>query len=287
MTITITPLQGTTFGAVVRGVDLRALDDDASWRRVEDAFHAHGILIFPGQGLTRDEHIAFAHRFGEIERQSDQTMRSDFIGKPIVLDISNVDADGNHITDRNHPQVRYLGGNEGWHSDSSFKPITSKASILNAVEAPLTGGQTGYADMRAAYDELTEEDKELLEGLSAYHSLEYSQAAAGAIDTPPAAVPSEMVGAWHPVVRIHPATGRKSLFIGRHACQIRELPLDEGRRLLDRLLDAACRPPRVYYHQWRPGDVVAWDNRCMLHRATEWDLSERRVLRHVRVAGDN
>jgi alpha-ketoglutarate-dependent taurine dioxygenase len=286
VTITVDPLEGTTFGAVVRGVDLRALGD-AAWRRVEDAFHTYGILVFHGQSLTRDEHVAFARRFGEIERQSDQTMRGDFVGKPIVLDISNVDDNGVHITDRNHPQVRYLGGNEGWHSDSSFKPVTAKASILNAIEAPSRGGQTGYADMRAAYDALTDEEKDRLEGLTAYHSLEYSQAAAGATDTSPAAVPSEMAGAWHEIVRAHPVTGRKALFIGRHACQIEELPVDEGRRLLERLLEAACRAPRVYYHQWRPGDVVVWDNRCMLHRATEWDLSERRVLRHVRVAGDN
>ena len=286
MAVAVEPLAGKTFGAEVHGVDLRDLDED-SRKAIEDAFHTHGVLIFHEQELSQDEHVAFARNFGEIERQTDETMSADLIGKPIVLNISNVDENGELITDRNHPQVRYLGGNEGWHSDSSFKPVTAKASVLYCIEAPEEGGATGYADMRAAWDELPEEEKRRLEGMTAYHSLMYSQAAAGAVDTEPDEVPSRMKGAWHPVVRTHPATGRKSLFIGRHACQIKELPVAEGQRLLKRLTVEACQGPRVYYHQWRPGDVVLWDNRCTLHRATSWDLGQRRVLRHVRVAGDS
>jgi alpha-ketoglutarate-dependent taurine dioxygenase len=95
-----------------------------------------------------------------------------------------------------------------------------------------------------------------------------------------------MEGAWHPMVRTHPVTGRKNLFIGRHATLVEGLTVDESRALLDELAERVCSGPRVYYHQWEPGDVVVWDNRCMLHRATEWNLDERRVLRHVRVAGE-
>ena len=95
-----------------------------------------------------------------------------------------------------------------------------------------------------------------------------------------------MNGAWHSIVRTHPVTGRKSLFIGRHACLVDGFTVGQSRTLLDQLEEATCQPPRVYYHRWEPGDVVVWDNRCMLHRATEWDLNERRVLRHVRVAGE-
>ncbi|MEV0185377.1 TauD/TfdA family dioxygenase [Streptomyces sp. NPDC050625] len=286
MSIDVIPLPGVTFGAEVSGLDLRRTSD-GDWEAVERAFHTYGVLIFHAQRLDREQHIAFARRFGRIERQSDQTMSADLVGKPVVLNISNVDENGELITHRDHPQTRYLGGNEGWHSDSSFKPASAKASVLMALETPGKGGQTGYADMRAAFDALDESEQRYLRGLTAYHSLEYSQTAVGAVDGKAAAVPSDMAGAWHRLVRVHPATGRPSLFIGRHACQIRELGVAEGQRLLGRLLEEACRPPRVYYHAWRPGDVVVWDNRCMLHRATEWDLNERRVLRHVRVAGDS
>jgi alpha-ketoglutarate-dependent taurine dioxygenase len=282
----IRPLEGITFGAEVLGVDVRKLDD-AQARAVEDAFHRYGILVFHGQELSRDEHMAFARRFGDIELQSDQTMRADLEGKPIVLDISNVDPDGVHIRDRNHPQTRFLGGNEGWHTDSSFKEVSAKVSVLFAIETPLIAGETGYADMRAAWDDaLSAAERERLEGLRAYHSLAYSQAVAGASDTPVPDDPTELPGAWQPMVRTHPVTGRKSLFIGRHAAMVGGMPVEEGRQLLENLLDRACRPPRIYYHSWRPGDVVIWDNRCMLHRATSWDLDERRVLRHVRVAGE-
>jgi alpha-ketoglutarate-dependent taurine dioxygenase len=284
--VEIRPLPGITFGAEVLGVDLRNLDDDTD-AAIQDAFARYGILVFHDQELDREAHMAFARRFGAIELQSDQTMRADFVGKPIVLDISNVDDDGVHIRDRNHPQTRFLGGNEGWHSDSSFKEITAKASVLVAIETPSIAGETGYADMRAAYDDaLSDAERERLEGLSGYHSLAYSQAVAGASDTPVPDDPTQLPGAWHPLIATHPVTGRKSLFIGRHTAMIGGMPVEEGRQLLENLLDRACRPPRIYYHSWRPGDVVIWDNRCMLHRATSWDLNERRVLRHVRVGGD-
>jgi alpha-ketoglutarate-dependent taurine dioxygenase len=283
--IEVTPLPKTTFGAEIHGPDLRELDA-GSWAGIEQAFNEYGVLVFHDQSLGRDEQISFARRFGEIELQDTNTMRPDLVGKPIVLDISNVDQNGVHIKDRNHPQTRFLGGNEGWHSDSSFKVVSAKASVLHAIEVPSTGGRTGYGDMRAAYDELSDSDKAALEGLNVFHSLAYSQAALGATDAKAATEPSDMNGAWHPLVRCHPATGRRSLFIGRHACQVEGMSVAEGQTLLGRLLEAACEPPRTYYHAWRPGDVVIWDNRCVLHRATSWDLAERRVLRHVRVAGE-
>lgn len=286
LALEVRPLAGLTFGAEVLGVDLRNLDGEAD-AAIQEAFARYGILVFHDQDLDREAHMAFARRFGDIERQSDQTMRADFVGKPIVLDISNVDENGVHIRDRNHPQTRFLGGNEGWHSDSSFKEVSAKASVLFAIETPSIAGETGYADMRAAWDDaLSDAERERLGGLRAYHSLAYSQAVAGASDTPVPDDPTELPGAWHPLVRTHPVTGRMSLFIGRHAAMVEGLPGAEGRQLLENLLDRACRPPRIYYHSWRPGDVVIWDNRCMLHRATSWDLDERRVLRHVRVAGD-
>jgi alpha-ketoglutarate-dependent taurine dioxygenase len=285
MSFSATPLPGLTFGSVIEGVDVRDLSD-AEWQAVLDTWHERGIIVLTGQSLSVEDQKAFARRFGELELQSGTTIRDDLLGQPIVLDVSNVDVDGTHIKDRNHPLTRYLGGNEDWHSDSSFKQVSAKASVLHALETPSTGGHTGYADARAGYDELSEEEQARFEGLRAYHSLVYAQARVNATDDDVPEDPTAMEGAWHPMVRTHPVTGRKSLFIGRHAALVEGMTVDESRALLDELADRVCSGPRVYYHRWEPGDVVVWDNRCMLHRATEWDLAERRVLRHVRVAGE-
>jgi len=277
----------SSFVAEVHDVDLTHLDDH-SWSGIEAAFHQHGVLIFHDQHLSRDQQAAFARRFGELEMTDDQgyqVIRKAGVGKPMIVEISNVDENGQHITDPSHPQIRSMGGNEGWHSDSSYKPVAAKASVLAALEVPATGGATGFADMRAAYDNLSDEEKDQFATLTVWHSLEYSQAR-NATGERPDADPLTMRGANHPLVNHHPATRRPSLFVGRHASRVLELELGEGQELLDRLLAAACQSPRLYLHSWQPGDVLLWDNRCVLHRASEWDISERRVLRHVRVAGD-
>ncbi|MGE3620944.1 MAG: TauD/TfdA dioxygenase family protein [Acidimicrobiia bacterium] len=285
MGISITPLPGTTFGAEVGGVDLSRLDD-ATWTQVEAAFNEYGILVFHDQDLSREAHMAFGERFGPLEVNDTGGLRPDLDGKPIVTNISNVDADGVHQSDPAHPLNRFLAGNEGWHSDSSFREVTAKASILFAMEVPTQGGQTGYADMRAAYDELSDQDKADLAERQAYHSLKFSQAVSNSVDLEVPDAPTDYTGAWHPVVRVHPATGRPSLFVGRHACQLSGTDVAEGQARLAQLLEDAVQPPRIYWHDWAPGDVVIWDNRCINHRATEYDLNQRRVLRHVRVAGD-
>jgi alpha-ketoglutarate-dependent taurine dioxygenase len=283
--MTITPLEGQTFGSVVDGIDVRDLDA-GPWQRLLDTWHERGIVVLKGQSLDVEEQKTFARRFGDLELQTGTTIRDDLLGQPIVLDVSNVDVDGTHIKDRNHPLTRYLGGNEDWHSDSSFKAVSAKASVLHALETPSTGGHTGYADARAGYDVLSEKEKERLGRMRAYHSLVYAQARVNATDDAVPEDPTAMEGAWHDLVRTHPVTGRKSLFIGRHAALVEGLDVDASRAMLDDLAGAVCQGPRVYHHAWEPGDVIVWDNRCMLHRATEWDLNERRVLRHVRVAGD-
>lgn len=281
----VSPLEGMTFGARVAGVDVSAMDR-STYDRLLDAFHEYGVLIVEDQDLDRDAQVAFAERLGPIELQDAKGLRAELEGQPIVLDISNVDQFGNHIADRNHPQTRYLGGNEDWHTDSSFKPVTALASVLHAIEVPTNGGNTWWADMRAAHDALEAAEQLRLRGLEAYHSLEYAQAVAGAIDVRVPDDPTQMQGAWHPMVVEHPVTGRPALFVGRHAVLIRGMGVAESQAYLDDLIGRACRPPRTYEHSWTPGDVVMWDNRRVVHRATSWDLRERRVLRHVRVAGD-
>jgi alpha-ketoglutarate-dependent taurine dioxygenase len=166
-------------------------------------------------------------------------------------------------------------------------PVAAKASMLTAHVVPSSGGTTEWADMRAAYDALSAEMKATIAGLSAHHSLIYSQQKIGEkVEIGSRYGFHDGPAPLRPLVKIHPATGRPSLFIGRHAYGIPGMTDDESTALLDALLDHACRPPRVYAHHWQVGDVVVWDNRCVLHRVRPWDLSEARVLKHTRIKGD-
>jgi alpha-ketoglutarate-dependent taurine dioxygenase len=275
MTFTITPT-GATLGAIVTGVDLANLDD-ASWADIERAFLAHAVLIFPSQHLSDTAQIGFAHRFGRIEQ---------LVADREIVPISNQRPDGTLLKDDEFG-MQLMRGNEGWHTDSSYMPLAAKASILSAHVVPSAGGQTEWADMRAAYDALDEGTKARTANLSAYHSLYYSQGRIGH---------KVAVGSGYgfhtydpplrPLVKVHPVTGRKSLFIGRHAYGIPGLEPDESEKLLDDLVRFACQAPRTYRHEWQPGDVVVWDNRCVLHRARPFDHHEPRVMKHTRVAGE-
>ena len=274
---TITPIDAT-LGATITDIDLADMDD-TTWQRVEDAFHEYAVLIFPGQNLTDDAQVAFASRFGEIE-----LLRADPDAK--TISVSNQKPDGTVLKPEEH-RYQILRGNEGWHTDSSYMPLAAKASVLSAQVVPSAGGETAWADMRAAYDALDEDRKERIDNLSAYHSLYHSQAKIGHLVETGAGYGYHTMGApLRPLVKTHPVTGRKSLFIGRHAYRIPGLDDGEARNLLDDLVTFACQPPRTYAHSWQPGDVIIWDNRCVLHEARPYDYSEARVLRHTRVAGD-
>ena len=277
MAATVTPTPAT-LGAVVTGLALARMDA-ATWKTVESAFHQHGVLVFPGQHLTEAEQIAFALRFGEME-----LLAADPEQKAVA--ISNQKPDGTVLTEDEH-RYKSLRGNEGWHTDSSYMPLAAKASVLSAQVVPSAGGETEWADMRAAYDALDEATRRRIAGLSAHHSLYHSQAQIGHVVAPGAGYGFHTKGApLRPLVKIHPVTGRPALFIGRHAHAIPGLDPAESEKLLADLVDFACRPPRTYAHRWQPGDVVIWDNRCVLHRARPYDYREPRALRHTRVAGD-
>jgi alpha-ketoglutarate-dependent taurine dioxygenase len=282
MGVTVRPTHAT-LGAVVTGVALRDLDDSA-WRAIEDAWHTHGVLVFPDQHLTNDEQVAFSRRLGRLERLAKSNTPTERVD---ISRLSNLRADGTLVTDENEPTARMLIGNMGWHSDSSFRPVSAKASLLAAQTVPRAGGNTEFADMRAAYDALSDAVRQRLEGLVATHSYAYSQGKVGGLEavfSPEAR--AAMVDVEHPLVRVHPATGRRSLFIGRHVYRIRGMDDTSAQALLEELLDFACRPPRVFAHEWRAGDLVLWDNRCVLHRARPWDFNDARVMFHTRVAGD-
>ncbi len=267
-----------TFGAVVTGIDLTDLSPD-SWRALHTAWLEYALLIFPGQELTDAQQIAFARRFGDIE----------LIGGREIVALSNVRSDGTLI-DGSHDSVKILRGNMGWHADSTYMPVQARGAVFSARVVPPDGGGTAWADMRAAYEALPDETRSRVSQLSAHHSLYYSQSKLGHVHSEN----TDYIGyGFHdqdpplrPLVKTHPETGRRSLLIGRHAYGIPGLDPEESEKLLEELVEFACRPPRVHEHRWTPGDVVVWDNRCLLHRARPWDMTRPRVMMHTRIAGD-
>jgi alpha-ketoglutarate-dependent taurine dioxygenase len=268
-------LNGATFGAVVTGLRLVELDDDV-FAALYRTWLEHALLIFPGQHLSGPEQIAFAKRFGELEFE--------------LAPISNVDKQGAvHDADADG-LVKMLKGNMGWHCDSTYMPVQAKGAVFSAEVVPSSGGETGWADMRAAYDALSPTMRARIEPLSAFHSLHYSQAKLGqtADDTSEYTAYGFSVKEppLRPLVKTHPETGRRTLAIGRHAYGIPGLALAQSDRLLEELCAFACQPPRTYAHHWTPGDVVVWDNRCLMHRAYPWNMREPRVMHHSRIAGD-
>jgi alpha-ketoglutarate-dependent taurine dioxygenase len=271
----IQPLDAS-FGAVVTGLKLAELSEP-DFAALYGAWLDHALLIFPGQHLTRDQQIAFARRFGAPEFE--------------IAPISNVRADGSiRPDDGTDDAVKVLKGNMGWHCDSTYMPVQAKGAVFTAHVVPDEGGETGWADMRAAYDALDAAMQARIEGLSAHHSLRYSQGKLGhahkegsaysgygmTVETPP----------LRPLVKTHPETGRRCLMVGRHAYGVPGLAEAESERLLEELAEFACQPPRVHHHSWTPGDAVVWDNRALMHRACPWDMTRPRVMYHSRIAGD-
>jgi alpha-ketoglutarate-dependent taurine dioxygenase len=205
--------------------------------------------------------------------------------------ISNVRANGTLRREAdNDDVVKVLKGNMGWHADSTYMPVQAKGAVFSAEVVPSAGGQTGFADMRAAYDALDDATRAKVDRLQAYHSLHYSQSKLGHQHQQGSAYSGygfhDGPVPLRPLVKTHPDTGRKSLLIGRHAHAIPGMDPAESEQFLDSLIEFACQPPRVYHHDWAPGDTVIWDNRCLLHRATPWDMTEPRVMWHSRLAGD-
>lgn len=276
-TLNITPIDAC-FGAVVDDVDLRDLDSP-TWTALYDAWIEHGLLIFPGQHLTTDEQNTFALRFGELE----------FEATPI----SNIGRSGRVHHDPETDLVKSLRGNEGWHFDSTYMPVQAKGAVFTAEIVPAEGADTGWADMRAAYEALSGDDRRLVDDAQAYHSLQYSQGRAGYLPTPRDDGSYAMYG-YHdkavplrPLVKRHPVTGRRNLLLGRHAHNIVGMDPEASEALIDRLNEEACQPPRVYHHKWTVGDAVIWDNRRLMHQGTPFDMTQPRRMWHTRIAGEH
>ncbi len=280
MAVSITPLHQDFF-AEVTGVDLRQPLDDETFEEIRDAFHHYAVLLFPEQPLDDDQQIAFTEQFGPLERALDTALG----GTPEIANLSNVDDKGEKFHGEDL-RALFLSGNQRWHSDSSFKVVPAMASALSAREVPPEGGETEFADMRAAYDALPEAQKNELDGLEAEHDYIYSQGQIS-LEALTESEKPELPPVHHPVIRTHPVTGRKSLYIGRHASHIVGQPVEESRALLAKLLEDATEPQFVHSHRWRVGDLVMWDNRCVLHRGRPWDDSKyKRVMHRTTIAGE-
>ena len=271
------------FGVEILGIDVRRVDE-ATFAEVVEAFDEHSVLLFRRQPISDEEQIAFSRRFGPLETTI-RTIVSQARNPPEISSLANVDAEDRLIP---HGDTRNLfnAGNQMWHSDSSFKRVPALASLLSAREVPPEGGETQFASMRVSYERLPDAMKRFLEGRVAVHSFAYSRGLVGdgllpldhAAQVPPVA---------QALVRANPAHGRKSFYVGSHACEILGMQTDEARTLLRELLELATRPELVYTHRWQPGDLVMWDNRCVLHRGRPWDENKyRRVMHRTTVAGD-
>ena len=269
-----------TLGAQVYGVDLSKPLSDTEFAEIETAWNEYAVLIFSGQGLADAAHIDFTLRFGRLE-QSIRRSTSNGLSR-----LSNVDANG-AVVRPSSLQARFLVGNTYWHSDSSYKRVGAKASILAAHVVPEDGGETEWADMRAGYEVLQEEMKVWLDGKIAVHSYEFSHAPFGGMEILNVDELARLGAVRHPVVRVHPVTGRRNLFVGRHASHIVGQDLGESRRLLAKLTEDAAQPPRTLKHKWRVGDLVIWDNRCVLHRGHRWPNDQARTMIRTTVAGED
>jgi alpha-ketoglutarate-dependent 2,4-dichlorophenoxyacetate dioxygenase len=284
MPIEVTPLH-PTLGAELRGVDLTRPMAPEVFAEIEAAFNHHGILVFPDQPLTDEQQLAFSRLFGPLEvnpNYAGAKMRL----RPDVADISNLDPEG-RVLARGDRRNLFNLGNQLWHTDSSFKRIPAKCSLLSARElpspGPMGGGETEFADLRAAWDALPEERKRELDGLVVEHSIFRSRSQIGFADFNDE-IFKELPPVPQALVRHHPASGRTSLYLASHASHISGWPVAEGRALIEELIAFATQPQFVYRHRWTVGDLVIWDNRCTMHRGRPYDDTQRRVLHRTTVS---
>jgi len=274
------------FVAEVSGVDLTkplAPDDAAA---IDAAINKYAVLVFRDQDLSDDQQMAFTRNFGSIEdaRGGNITKPQDKRLAVGMNDVSNLGKDGKPLP-RDSRQRLFNLGNCLWHSDSSFRPVPAKYSLLSARVVNPVGGNTEFADMRAGYDALDEATKREIDDLVCEHSLMYSRGSLGFLE-----YSDEEKAMFKPVlqplVRRHPQTGRKSLYLSSHAGAIVGLPMPEARVILRDLTEHATQPAFVYVHKWRLHDLVMWDNRQTMHRVRRYDQAQPRDMRRTTVKGE-
>jgi alpha-ketoglutarate-dependent 2,4-dichlorophenoxyacetate dioxygenase len=274
------------FVGEVSGVDLTQAASPEAVAAIEAGMDKYAVLVFRDQAVSDEQQMEFTRNFGAIEnaRGGNVTKDEDKRLANGMNDVSNLGKDGRPLG-RDSRQRLFNLGNMLWHSDSSFRAIPAKYSLLSARLVNPKGGDTEFADMRAAYDELDQDSKAEIETLVCEHSLMYSRGSLGFVD-----YTDEEKQLFKPVrqrlVRTHPVTGRKSLYLSSHAGTIIGKPTPEARILLNDLKEHATQPRFVYVHKWKVNDLVMWDNRQTMHRGRRYDEAQARDVRRTTVAGD-
>jgi taurine dioxygenase len=273
-------------GVEVRGVDLTRPLDDATFEALHALWLQHLLLVFPGQPITDEQHVAFGRRFGALEVHPSLAHRSSRNRE--IYRVSNVDEAGDLIPPQD-TGWQYLSQSWRWHTDSSFRAVPSTGSILHGIEVTNAGGDTLFANMYAAYDALDEVTRSRIGSLWVTHDHDYI------LSLSPELCAKQDKGSYealppvrHPLVRVHPLTGRPSLFLSPHTMvNVDGMDPEEGRALLDDLTAHATQERFVYRHRWQPDDVIMWDNRCTMHSVQPFDNARiRRVMHRVTLVGD-
>ena len=274
------------FFAEVGGVDLTKPVGPDLFGEILAAFHEHAILLFRGQPIDDAQQVEFSALFGPVFtatkyhwKDEKRRLRAE------MADISNLDHDGRLLAADDERRF-HNRANQLWHTDNTFKHVPARCSLLSAREIPHSGGDTEFADMRAAYDALPEERKREIDDLIVEHSIFYSRTKMGFTGYTDGAR-NELPPVQQVLVRRHPGTGRNALYLASHASHVVGWPIEKGRRLIEELTAFATRPQFVHRHRWREGDLVVWDNRCTMHRATPYDdVGQRRDLHRTTVSDE-
>jgi alpha-ketoglutarate-dependent 2,4-dichlorophenoxyacetate dioxygenase len=281
MSITVKPSH-PEFVAEISGVDLaqplRSADRDA----IEAAIDRYAVVQFHDQKLTDDQQIAFASQFGPIHSSAQKARHQGIkhrLERDEIADISNLDGDSKVMDPESRRRLDWLA-NRLWHTDASFRAVPGALSMLYAHVVPAEGGNTEFADLRAAYDALPASRRAELEGLIAEHSIWHSRGQLGVTKYTDVEIAS-LPPVPQRVVRTHPGSRRKTLYVAAHASHIIGMPVADGRLLLLDLIEHATQRQFVHAHTWKQGDLVIWDNRCTMHRARPFDTSQVRDLRRV------
>jgi len=281
MSITVKPVT-PHFVAEISGLDLAQPLKPADRDAVEAAINRYAVVVFHGQTLRDDQQIDFARHFGPIHSSAQKARHTGIkhrIAGNDIADISNLDGDGKVLEANSKRRLDWLA-NRLWHTDASFRAVPGALSMLYAHVVPDEGGETEFTDLRAAYDALPQKTKDQIEPMIAEHSIWHSRGQLAVTKYTPEELAS-LPPVPQRVVRTHPGSGRKTLYLAAHASQIFGLPVADGRLLLMDLMEHATQPRFVHSHTWKRGDLVIWDNRCTMHRARPFDTTLVRDLRRV------
>jgi taurine dioxygenase len=275
----VTPLHHA-LGVEISGITLAQAVEPKMFDKVYEAFLDHELILFRDVELPPATQVAFAKAFGEVQIHV-MNQYQKYPEHPEIYMLTNADKDGKPTG--KHPDK----GTLHWHTDGSWRERTGQATMMYSEICPPVGGETEFADMYAAYDNLSAEMKKRIEGKRAIHSLDFSRTRRHGEDPMTAEQKAKVPPIAHPIVRTHPETGRKAIFLGDHAQEIEGMDYDEGRALIEELNVLITPKAEVYTHQWSPNQCIVWDNRCTLHRATGFDEARHvRVMRRCTINGD-